>query len=329
MSVEKLKAPFPYFGGKTLIAEKVWGLLGQPEHYLEPFFGSGAVLLNRPNWNPDMTETINDKDCNIANVWRAMKYAPVELAEVCDYPVSHIDIAARRLYLINAQNNLKTNMLNDPEFYDIKLAGYWIYCTCLWIGGRMMTPRKNENTIGKRPPCGDKGIDINSIGKIPFLTCKGQSINMVNVNIREWFTALQNRLRKVRICNGDWSCILGGNWQDKTWDTVGIFLDPPYSHANRDSVYKEEDFSIAHKVREYCKKRSEEPNWRIVLAGYEGEHNELEEIGWGKIEWKPNGGMGNCSGNKGSRGQDNAKLERLWYSPHCKNNADDLFGGAL
>ena len=44
----KLKAPFPYFGGKTKITNIVWQALGNPKMYIEPFFGSGVVLLNRP-----------------------------------------------------------------------------------------------------------------------------------------------------------------------------------------------------------------------------------------------------------------------------------------
>jgi len=39
-----LIAPFPYFGGKRKIASVVWEYLGDPKTYIEPFFGSGAVL---------------------------------------------------------------------------------------------------------------------------------------------------------------------------------------------------------------------------------------------------------------------------------------------
>ena len=69
MSSEFNKAPFPYFGGKSTIAHKIWQYLGQPKHYIEPFFGSGAVLLLRPDYNPTVhIETVNDKDGFIANV---------------------------------------------------------------------------------------------------------------------------------------------------------------------------------------------------------------------------------------------------------------------
>ena len=44
----KLKAPFPYFGGKGRVAGEVWKRFGAVKTYVEPFFGSGAVLLGRP-----------------------------------------------------------------------------------------------------------------------------------------------------------------------------------------------------------------------------------------------------------------------------------------
>lgn len=47
-----MKAPFPYFGGKSTVAPIIWKALGQPKHYIEPFFGSGAVLLARPDYRP-------------------------------------------------------------------------------------------------------------------------------------------------------------------------------------------------------------------------------------------------------------------------------------
>ena len=43
----KLDAPFPWFGGKRRVAPIVWQRFGDVQNYVEPFFGSGAVLLNR------------------------------------------------------------------------------------------------------------------------------------------------------------------------------------------------------------------------------------------------------------------------------------------
>ena len=43
-----LRAPFPYFGGKYRAAPTVWAALGDVGLYIEPFAGSAAVLLARP-----------------------------------------------------------------------------------------------------------------------------------------------------------------------------------------------------------------------------------------------------------------------------------------
>src|SRR3989304_10483635 len=68
------KPPFPYFGGKSRVAHIVWERLGDVPNYVEPFAGSLAVLLNRPH-DPRI-ETVNDKDCYIANFWRALQLDP-------------------------------------------------------------------------------------------------------------------------------------------------------------------------------------------------------------------------------------------------------------
>ena len=125
--MENLKAPFPYFGGKRAVAEAVWEALGNPAHYIEPFFGSGAVLLARPGWNPDMTETVNDKDGFLCNVWRSLQLSPDETAKWCDWPVNHADLIARRKVLLAGESMLLENLCKDDVWHDVKLAGYWIW----------------------------------------------------------------------------------------------------------------------------------------------------------------------------------------------------------
>ena len=86
-----LKAPFPWFGGKSRVADVVWQRFGNVQNYVEPFFGSGAVLLGRPQ--PfDGVETVNDKDGFVANFWRALQAAPDEVARHADWPVNENDL---------------------------------------------------------------------------------------------------------------------------------------------------------------------------------------------------------------------------------------------
>jgi site-specific DNA-adenine methylase len=81
--MQVLKALFPWFGGKSRVATEVWQRFGDVPNYVEPFFGSGAVLLGRLH-EPHI-ETINDKDGFVANFWRATKADPEAVAHYADW----------------------------------------------------------------------------------------------------------------------------------------------------------------------------------------------------------------------------------------------------
>jgi len=72
-----MKAVIKYPGSKWSIAD--WVISHFPKHhsYLEPFFGSGAVLFNKPRSN---IETINDLDGNVVNLFEWIKKDPERLA---------------------------------------------------------------------------------------------------------------------------------------------------------------------------------------------------------------------------------------------------------
>ena len=74
-----LRPPFAYFGGKTLLAEQIAGLLPAHEHYVEPFAGSLAVLLAKPR---SERETVNDLDGDLVAFWRVLRDRPVDLERV-------------------------------------------------------------------------------------------------------------------------------------------------------------------------------------------------------------------------------------------------------
>jgi len=71
---------FPYIGGKTRLAD--WVIDHLPPHtaYVEPFGGSGAVLLNKPR---STVEVFNDKDDDVVTFFRVVRQRPEELAEWC------------------------------------------------------------------------------------------------------------------------------------------------------------------------------------------------------------------------------------------------------
>lgn len=74
-----MNAIFKYPGSKWSIAR--WIIDHFPEHhsYLEPFFGSGAVLFNKERSN---IETVNDLDGYVTNLFRWIRDNPETLARV-------------------------------------------------------------------------------------------------------------------------------------------------------------------------------------------------------------------------------------------------------
>ena len=130
--VSGLLAPFPWFGGKSRVAGRIWQRFGQVQNYVEPFCGSAAVLLACPFDIPIVT--LNDADGFIANFWRSVAYAPDEVVKWADWPVNENDLFARHIWLIKQQGRLINSLEIDPEWYDAKIAGWWVWGCCAWIG---------------------------------------------------------------------------------------------------------------------------------------------------------------------------------------------------
>ena len=319
-----MKAPFPYFGGKSTVASYVWGALGDPAHYIEPFCGSAAVLLARPNYI-GQTESINDADGYIANVWRALQADPDAVAKVCDWPVNHADLIARKKRLIAEGASLLERLCADDAYFDVKFAGYWIWASSCWIGSGL------TRLGSSRPHISDAGKGVHAKGQIPHIGHAGKGNPDVRdpykTNLWEWFRQLSERLRKVRVVCGDWTRVCGGNWQDKL-GVCGIFMDPPYgTAASRDAkIYHVDSQTVSADVHAWCHERGTNPNYRIVIAGYSEEHESLLADGWTCRKWSAGGGYGNMGGaGDGTNGKVNRHREALFFSPHCLK-AGDLFG---
>lgn len=77
-----MRAIMKYPGSKWGLAK--WIIDFFPEHhsYLEPFFGSGAVLFNKPR---SRIETVNDLDDNVVNLFEWIKKDPEKLAHEIYY----------------------------------------------------------------------------------------------------------------------------------------------------------------------------------------------------------------------------------------------------
>ena len=344
--MKKLQAPFPYFGGKSQISDLIWYSLGNVRTYIEPFFGSGAVLLSRPNYDQTQhIEIVCDKDGFVANVWRSLQYSPDEVAKWCDWPINHCCLMARKVRMNKNKDTLLKNLSIDDKWHDPVIAGYWIWAASCWIGSGLNCPNQIPNIghtgegvhkLNKRPDItgnqipniGNTGMGVHKLSQIPDISKIGKGVQEpYNNNIYTWFRKLSERLRYVKVVCGDWSRVCGGNWQAKT-SSCGIFFDPPYGEkAGRDNrIYAEESLTVADDVRKWCIKRGDDPNMRIILAGYEGEHEELLKFGWSVKKWSAGKGYSSLKENEDDK-KANRHKERLWLSPRCigKQNSFHIF----
>lgn len=131
-SAAPLSAPFPWPGGKSGIAAEVWDRFGKLDNFVEPFAGSLAVLLSNPH--PPAVETANDSDAHVENFWRAVASDPEEVAHHADWPVHECALHARHAYLVKRVPWLTERLMGDPDWCDPKLAGWWVWGICAWIG---------------------------------------------------------------------------------------------------------------------------------------------------------------------------------------------------
>lgn len=376
-----LRAPFPWFGGKSRAAGAVWPRFGDVPNYIEPFAGSLAILLNRPAAFPARVETVNDVDAYLANFWRAVAADPDAVAAACDWPVNEADLHARHRWLVETGAARLERVKTDPEYFDAKVAGWWVWGQCLWIGsgwcakpewtGRAGGGRRARGVQGvigvagwaKRPGIGNRGSRgvIGSASselpqKRPMATGNGQgcgvhrvshrrpnlggagggqgvqaprltheqlpqlsgdgsgaqrgalSTGVASIGLFEYMRELQARLRRVRVCCGDWARVLTPAVTTYIGVT-GVLLDPPYSHAERSICYAH-DNDISAEVRAWALEHGDDPKLRIALCGYEGEH-EMPAT-WECVPWTAGGGYG-----RSVRGKANRFRERIWFSPHC------------
>lgn len=337
---------------------------------MEPFAGSLAVLLARPG-EPGI-ETVNDKDPWLSNFWRAVAADPDEVARHADWPVNEADLHARHRWLVETAGEPEVGLSgeervalagllgaergaavgrlvdrwdgsgflervkSDPEFYDAKRAGWWVWGQCLWIGSGWCSKPEWSGRFKlseKRPfisnHSGAHGIHRPSVRRltrqVPDLSgdagAAGRGIHASRFEeksggLQAYVRALSERLRRVRVCCGDFERILGPA-VTTCIGLTGVLLDPPYDNDlratcyNHDGPEEETGVSVWWRAYRWAIDHGGDPLLRIALCGYEHPDAQFPP-GWTCVAWKASGGYG-----RSERGKANARRERVWFSPHC------------
>ena len=79
-----IRTPVSWMGNKTSILHILYSVFPlNYERYIEPFGGSGAVLLGKNK--PDKFEVYNDVNHNLVNLFRCMRDRPIALIDEIGY----------------------------------------------------------------------------------------------------------------------------------------------------------------------------------------------------------------------------------------------------
>ena len=255
---------FPYFGGKRRAASQVWDALGTVDRYIEPFFGSGAVLLGAPV--RPKSELVNDLSHHVANLWRALQHDPAEVWRVASAPCSEVELKARAKWL---------RAWTPPDFADLSAcdcyaAGVWLWVACVAITSDGDSLHRGNHGRGT------KGLGFS----------------------RAWYDAVCERIARVQVLHGDWSrCITPAALLRTSLPEciIGVFLDPPYGEGDG-VAYEDRTGTVAADVWQWALANGDNPRLRIVVAGYED--GRALPYGWVAIERVEKGAYGSGNGNR-------------------------------
>lgn len=316
-----MAAPFPWFGGKSGACAQVWAAFGDVANYVEPFAGSAAMLLGAPD--AKRIETINDADGFVANFWRAIAHDPEAVAHHADWPCNENDLFARHSWLVRQTEAMTDKLHGDPDWFDAKVAGWWVWGLSNWIGSGWCSgdgPWVHDGEqivnmkIGDRP-----GIPR----QLPKISRGGGGVNRQIPStpggrqqtrsqfILDWFLHLARRLREVRVACGDWGRVCKDSVTINNGLT-GLFLDPPYTKGKMNYAAGGVGTDLPMQVQAWCAANGQNPLLRIVLCGHAGEHDALLAHGWHLRTWAARKGYATTD-----EAVENTASETLWCSPHC------------
>lgn len=121
-----MKPPFPYYGAKVRLADRLVALLPPHRTFVEPFCGSAAVLFAKP---PSRVEVINDQDDNAITFLRVLRETPADLARML-----RLTPYARAEYLAADLNVPVSDLERARRFFVRSTQGFNAGGTGRWAG---------------------------------------------------------------------------------------------------------------------------------------------------------------------------------------------------
>src|SRR6266571_5258421 len=239
---------FGWYGGKYSHLDWLLPLLPTCHHYVEPFAGSAAVLLNR---EPSPVETYNDIDGEVTNFFRVLRDQKEKLVE----QIGLTPFSREEFYRALSEENVANDVERARRFFvrarqvrtglaQTASLGRWANC-------------KNTSRAGM------SGVVSRWLGSIEMLP------------------AIANRLLRVQIESRP-AVELIKLYDDK--NTL-FYCDPPYPHKSRgdNKAYLFEMNDEAHKELSLALNQC---NGKAAVSGYRCDLMDTLYAGWRRADAK-------------------------------------------
>lgn len=227
-----MRTVLKYPGSKWNIARQLVNMIPKHHSYVEPFFGSGAVLFNKPLSD---IETINDLDSDVTNLFRCIQKDSERLARmVMTTPFS------RETY--DKQFEIPESAICVDSYE--RATNFLIKC---WQGHGF---RANGYKVGWKN-------DVQGRESMYALW------NWYR--LPEWIIDVTERLRKVQIENRPALEVI----KRFNHDNVFMYIDPPYLLGTRTGKQYAHEMSDAD--HEELLKELLQSKAKIMISGYESD----------------------------------------------------------
>lgn len=222
--------PLKWHGGKHYLAKEIISRFPPHVHYVEPFFGGGAVLFAKPEeWIEGYSEVVNDINAGLWNFWHCLKNWP--------------EAVIRQLEL---------TPFSEIEF-DNSVADWMKY-----------TPIGNAVAFFVRYRQSRQGL-----GKDFATLSRNRTRRGINEQVSSWLSAIEGlpeaheRLKRVVILNDDALKVI----RQQDGPNTLFYCDPPYLHETRVTT-NDYEFEMEYHEHEALLESLGNIQGKFILSGY-------------------------------------------------------------
>lgn len=253
--------PLKWHGGKGYLAGWIISLMPAYVHYVEPYFGGGAVLFRK---SPEgVSEVVNDLNGELMNFWNVLQ---------------------DRLLFDRFQRLVEATPFSEVEFRAADPSSY-----------HYETEMPDESTIASLGFNDDERLGAaldffiryrqsrQGLGK-DFATLSRNRVRRgMNEQVSSWLSAVEGlpdahgRLKRVVILNRDALDVI----KSQDGPNTLFYLDPPYLHETRQTT---SDYEFEMSAEEHLKllRVLSEINGKFLLSGYHSHtyDSTAQQFGW-------------------------------------------------